>query len=161
MFRCNALPDFASPPRWAGSRRSGWRWLSHCALVAGSRDHAKVHSRNFGFRILRSSQSPGPTQSNVLVYRTEKLRGYACTKNRYVLRTAGTRLWFWVVWNRTGRPTSRVEVTLSVASLFDAVRATSAKAVRCTRTPAEKRLRRLPPTQHRRAGNSSASFRGP
>ena len=26
-------PSFASPPRWAGSRRSSWHWYSHYVLV--------------------------------------------------------------------------------------------------------------------------------
>ncbi len=34
----NAFLSFASPPRWAGSRRSSWRWSSGYALVPCSRD---------------------------------------------------------------------------------------------------------------------------
>lgn len=44
------------------------------------------------------------------MYRTEKLRGSAYIRNRYVLRRADTLLWFWVVWTGAGRTTSRVGV---------------------------------------------------
>ncbi len=53
------------------------------------------------------------------------------------------------------------ETVLPDKALIDAASATSAKAVRCTRTPAERRSRRLPPTRRRPAGNPSATFRGP
>ena len=34
--KCSAYPSSASPPRWAESRRSSWRWCSYYALVACS-----------------------------------------------------------------------------------------------------------------------------
>lgn len=37
----------------------------------------------------------------------------------------------------------------------------AAAPIRCTRTPAERRSRQSPPTRHRRAGNPSATVRGP
>jgi hypothetical protein len=34
-------PSFASPPRWAGSRRSSWHWYSHYVLVPAHKTACK------------------------------------------------------------------------------------------------------------------------
>ena len=85
----NALLSFASPPRWEGSRNSGWRWPSGWALVLRSRDRRKGE----GLRKVAAAdpRTPPPAYrrgpfGRLDLWQNRRRRGSICAPSRAAAR---------------------------------------------------------------------------